>query len=228
MDATRCGHKTFQDTRGSCEAWRSKPDPEQEECSLTFRHTGSRRRSGVSLARDSIAHGNTNVPSRYAQLSILPFSTPFVDFNPLPQTTNGKLSLLLSPRISINRKIVQLRRVHVANRNRESLWRLRVRGLDVGPRIKSIVEFLWPISLTTTSTLLVVVEPLSLYVSLEAKQALRNTCIYIHTRVALFFEAGLSIEWNLIRRGEGEESSLARTRFFHWPFERRRYRETDF
>lgn len=73
---------------------------------MTFRHTGSRRRSGVSLARDSIAHGNTNVPSRYAQLSILPFSTPFVDFNPLPQTTNGKLSLLLSPRISINRKIV--------------------------------------------------------------------------------------------------------------------------
>lgn len=222
MDATRCGHKTFQDTRGSCEAWRSKPDPEQEECSLTFRHTGSRRRSGVSLARDSIAHGNTNVPSRYAQLSILPFSTPFVDFNPLPQTTNGKLSLLLSPRISINRKIQCV--VHVANRNRESLWRSRVRGLDVGPRIKSIVEFLWPISLTTTSTLLAVVEPLSLYVPLKPLEIR----VYIYTRVALFFEAGLSIEWNLIRRGEGEESSLARTRFFHWPFERRRYRETDF
>lgn len=56
----------------------------------------------------------------------------------------------------------------------------------MGPRIKSIVEFLWPISLTTTSTLLAVVEPLSLYVPFEAKQALRNTCIYIYTSRSIF------------------------------------------
>lgn len=151
MDATRCGHKTFQDTRGSYEAWRSKPDPEQEECSLTFRHTRSRR-SGVSLARDSIAHGNTNVPSRYEKTrSTLSFDPPpfafhlqttslfAADFNPLPQisSTNRKLPLLLPrTRVLINEHIPVAQRVHVANRNRE-----------YSP------EFLWPISPVTTTSI---------------------------------------------------------------------------
>lgn len=63
----------------------------------------------------------------------------------------------------------------------------------MGPRIKSIVEFLWPISLTTTSTLLAVVEPLSLYVSLEAKQALRNT-MYIYTYTSRSIFRGWSLD----------------------------------
>lgn len=152
MDATRCGHKTFQDTRGSYEAWRSKPDPEQEECSLTFRHTRSRR-SGVSLARDSIAHGNTNVPSRYENplnpvFRSSPFRISLANYFPFRgrlQSASTDIvnesktpTLITAPRtrVRINEHIPVAQRVHVANRNRE-----------YSP------EFLWPISPVTTTSI---------------------------------------------------------------------------
>lgn len=152
MDATRCGHKTFQDTRGSYEAWRSKPDPEQEECSLTFRHTRSRR-SGVSLARDSIAHGNTNVPSRYENplnpvFRSSPFRISLANYFPFRgrlQSASTDIvnesktpTLITAPRtrVLINEHIPVAQRVHVANRNRE-----------YSP------EFLCPISPVTTTSI---------------------------------------------------------------------------
>lgn len=94
------------------------------------------------------------------------------DFNPLPQisSTNRKLPLLLPPRerVLINEHI---RVAHVANRNRE-----------YSP------EFLWPISpITTTSTLLAVVKPLSLYVSLPLRPSRSEALeIYIRTSRPIF------------------------------------------
>lgn len=109
-------------------AWRS--DPEQEECSLTFRRTRSSRRSGVSLARGWIAHPKTNVPSRYdpaqrpLSFSILPLSHFTCKLLPFSRQTSVSSGPEIFQRVE-NTAAFSLRIIPIAEKFLRCCWNNR-------------------------------------------------------------------------------------------------------